>query len=76
MPLSRLKASRLIGRFYRGLIVCEVCVVLLAAGANTYAPFVTYDGHAKSEVAKKSTRQKRIKRLKLADPESTEVMLA
>jgi hypothetical protein len=34
------------------------------------------DVYPEIAAAEKSTRQKRIKRLKLADPESTEVMLA
>ena len=76
MQTSRLRACGLIRHYHRILFVSGICAILLATGADTYGPLTSSDVCSEIEAAEKSTRQKRIKRLKLADPESTEVMLA
>ena len=76
MRFSQKRARALIGCDYRILLVCGICAILLAAGVDAYGSVTSSEPSAEIAAAEKNTRQKRIKRLKLADPESTEVMLA
>lgn len=57
-------------------IITGICVLLLAVGANAYGTYFSSSLIPEYDAAEKSMRQQRIKRLKPADPESTEVMLA
>jgi len=74
MQPSQLPVHGTIGRYCRVCTVIAISAMFLAAGSDDTR--YSSDGTESYEVAKKSTRHKRIKRLKLADPESTEVMLA
>ncbi len=74
MKISRLPQCGAIGRYCRVLTVIAISTMLLAVSVD--GPGNPSDGTESYEVAKKSTRHKRIKRLKLADPESSETMLA
>ena len=76
MQFSRLPACDLPGLYYRLFSVIGICAILLAADVRADQPGISSDVKPATEAAEKSTRKKRIKRLKLADPESTEVMLA
>ncbi len=67
MVFSKLPAYRLTKFRQRFVVVVGMCAVFLAV-PSTAGPG--------SEAAEHSAKQIRIKRLKLADPESTEVMLA
>lgn len=74
MPFSRLPLCGAIGRYCRVFSVIAISAMLLAVGVDGTS--YSSDGIESYEIAKKSTRHKRIKRLKLADPESSETMLA
>lgn len=74
MRLSQLPVHGTIGRYCRVFTVIAISATFLAIGINVKG--YSADGTESYEIAKKSTRQKRIKRLKLADPESSETMLA
>ena len=74
MQLSQLPVHGTIRRYCRIFTVTAISAIFLAVGADGSS--YSSDGAEPYEVVKESTRHKRIKRLKLADPESTEVMLA
>jgi len=74
MQINRLASGGAIGRYCRVFTVIAISAMLLAVGVDGTSN--SSDGTESYEVAKKSTRHKRIKRLKLADPESSETMLA
>lgn len=74
MQFSRLPIHGTIGRYCRQFAVIVIGAAVLAGGIDVTANSSV--GIESYEAAKKSTRQKRIKRLKLADPESSETMLA
>ena len=74
MQINRLPQCGEIGHFCRVLTVIAISAMLLAVSVDGTS--YSSDGIESYEVAKKSTRHKRIKRLKLADPESSETMLA
>jgi hypothetical protein len=67
MEFSKLSACRLTRLRQRLVVVIGLCAIFLAV------PSTTGPGN---DAAEFSAKQLRIKRLKLADPESTEVMLA
>jgi hypothetical protein len=58
-------------RNFRAGVTAALCITILAAGAVTTPDTVPF-----LEPVQHSIWESRIKRLKLADPESTEVMLA
>ena len=74
MQINRLPQCGAIGRYCRVFTVITISAMLLAVSVDGSS--YSSDGTESYEVAKKSTRHKRIKRLKLADPESSETMLA
>ena len=74
MQLSRMPLCGTIGRYCRVFTFIAISATVLAAGMDKTS--YSSDGIESYEAAKKSTRHKRIKRLKLADPESSETMLA
>lgn len=74
MPFSQLPLSGTIVRYCRVFTVIAMSAMFLAVGVD--GSIYSSDGTVSYEAAKKSTRHKRIKRLKLADPESSETMLA
>ena len=76
MRLSRLLACSSIGSCRRVLTVAGICGIILAVSANADGINDSSVISAGDEPAPSSMREKRIRRLKLADPESTEVMLA
>jgi hypothetical protein len=64
-------------RTHRQFVVAiGLCTVFLAVSANAYRDAVTSPANSEYEAAENATQQIRIKRLKPADPESTETMLA
>ena len=74
MRFSQLPLCGTIGRFCLVFTVIAISAMLLEVGIGGTES--SSDGIESYQVAKKSTRHKRIKRLKLADPESSETMLA
>jgi len=75
MQTNRMPLGGVFGRYCRVFTVIAVSAMLLTIGIDGTSN--SSDGMESYEVAKKkSTRHKRIKRLKLADPESSETMLA
>jgi hypothetical protein len=78
MGISSLPAFRLTN--LKRLIVAALglCVLFVAVGANAHRGTVaaSEDEKSETEAPKDATQQIRIKRLKPADPESTERMLA
>ncbi len=74
MQINRLPLCGAIRRYCRVFTVIAISAMLLAVSVDGTS--YSSDGIESYEVAKKSTRHKRIKRLKNADPESSETMLA
>jgi hypothetical protein len=58
------------------VVAIGLCAVLLAFSADACRDTLAAPMNAEYEAAKNATQQLRIKRLKPADPESTETMLA
>ena len=74
MGISKLPAFRPTNRHRQFVIIIGLCAVFQVAGAySTYFSSTMTPGY---EAAESNMRQKLIKRLKPADPESTEIMLA
>ena len=61
---------------WRYLVVAALCALLQIAAADAYRGENSKSTIPEYDAADKSMRQIRIKRLKPADPESTEIMLA
>ncbi len=76
MGINGLPAFRPTKRHRQFAIVIGLCAVFQAAGADAYSTYFSSTMTPGSETAESNMRQKLIKRLKPADPESTEIMLA
>jgi hypothetical protein len=76
MVFRGLSAFRPGQRQRRILVVLGLCVVFHAAAASAWYGGISQVTSPEYDAAEKSMRQIRIKRLRPADPESTEVMLA
>ena len=76
MEISKLPAFRLIKRQRQLVLVGGLCAVFQAIGADANHAKYSSTMTPAYEDAEASMQQKYIKRLKPADPESTEYMLA
>ncbi len=76
MGISRLPAFRPTKRHRQFVIVIGLCAVFQAAGADAYSTYLSSTMTPGSEPVEYSVWKKLIRRLKPADPESTEIMLA
>ncbi len=76
MVISRLPAYRPTKRHCQLVVVVGLCAVFQAVGSIAYSAYFSSIIIPEYAAAENNLRQKLIKRLKLADPESTEVMLA
>ena len=76
MRPSRGPAPGSIGRHHRGVAVTGLCAIILAVAANTCAVSFSATDSPGYEPVEYSLWKRLIRRLKPADPESTEIMLA
>ena len=76
MGISRLPAFRLSKRHRQFVVVVGLCAVLQAVGAHAYGTYFSSAMIPGYAAAENNMRQKLIKRLMPADPESSEIMLA
>ena len=76
MGISSQPAFRLTNLKRRLVATLALCVLFVALSANAWHGTVNSSMSTANETKKKATQEIRIKRLKLADPESTETMLA
>ncbi len=76
MGISRLPAFRLSKRQRQMVVVIGLCAVLQAVGAHAYGTYFSSAMIPGYAAAENNLRQKLIKRLMPADPESSEIMLA
>ena len=76
MVISKLPAFRLSKRHRQFVVVVGLCAVFQAVGGNAYSTYFSSSMIPEYASGENNMRQKLIKRLKPADPESTEVMLA
>ena len=76
MGISRLPAFRLSKRQRQMVVVIGLCAVLQAVGAHAYGTYFSSTMIPGYAAAENNLRQKLIKRLMPADPESSEIMLA
>ena len=76
MGISSLPAFRFTNPKRRLVAALVLCVLFMAVSANANRGTLTSSVSSVSEDAERATQKIRIRRLKLADPESTETMLA
>ncbi len=76
MGINRLPAFRPTKRHRQLVIVIGLCAVFQAAGAAAYSTYLSSTMTPGYEPVEYSLWKRLIRRLKPADPESTEVMLA
>lgn len=76
MVIRGLKAFRPGKRHWRTLVVVLLCALFQVAAADDERDEQSQRTTPEADAAEKTMPEIRIKRLKLADPESTEVMLA
>ena len=76
MRIIRLPAFRPTKRHRQFVLVIGLCAIVLAVGANAYDVNFSSAESPGSEPVEYSLWKKLIRRLKPADPESTEIMLA
>ena len=76
MGIISLPAFRFTNIKRRLVAALALCVLFMAVSANAYRGTLTSSVSSVSKDAEIATQEIRIKRLKLADPESTETMLA
>ncbi len=76
MVIRGLKAFRTGRCHWQYIAVVALCALFQVAAADEQRDNQSQDATPETDVTEKSMPEIRIKRLKLADPESTEVMLA
>ena len=76
MNFSKLPAFRLLKRHLYLVVVVGLCATLQAIGADAHSTNFSSGINPVHEAAEEGMRKKYIKRLKPADPESNEAMLA
>ena len=76
MEIRALPAFRFINFKRRFVAALGLSILLIAVSASAYCGTLTSSVMSASKDAKNATQEIRIKRLKPADPESTETMLA
>ncbi len=76
MDISKLPAFRLSNRHRQFVVVVGLCAVFQVVGVYAGSSYFSSSTISEYVTAENNMRQKLIKRLMPADPESTEVMLA